>query len=1169
MESSRSFSSAKMTKTKAHPLLSIAPRFRRSIHLESDYGDKEALDGYVVSPLARDAALRIIRGLVEPSGTRAWSLVGPYGTGKSSFLTYVGALLSGTLTPQAHALTEQFWGDAASELSELTSELRLPLAPLLVTGQQCPIELALLRSAVKSAESFWSGPGTKPDILYELRELTSDVQEGHSISDSEIVDAIVQLAQQVSTSSMDGAGLCLIVDEMGKFLEWAASQGRDSGDIYLLQLLAEAAARAEDAPILLITTLHQSLDAYAKGLPRATQVEWSKISGRFETVPFLETPRHLIKLLSGAINATSALEQMPTYAQLESVTKELVEENERLTEFDSDDLYGCFPLHPITSLCLGPLFRTRLGQNERSLFAFLSSHEPFGFQDYLAESGAQLETPYSLDALYDYVLANTGVRVLSESGDRTWAAAEQALSRLPGGAPGLDHELIKHIAILSHVGVNVGLRADLRTLELSTGALASEVSASLERLIERSAVVFREFKQAYHIWDGSDLNIPELIQDRRRKVKAEGQFAKRLQKLLSPYPVVASRHYHQTGTLRHLIPRYVGVPASANKWPRGKEGDGDLLFVVPDRLEELEEARALIEQRLQWLGEEQSPLVIALPRSPNSLLERILDYFAIQDALKNTPELSNDPVARRELSERKLTARDRLADAVATSFTSPKRELDWYWRGYQLESERRPSSCASRIFDDVYHAAPCIENELINRSSVSSYTSGARRELMELMMTHEEEERLGLEGYPAELSLYRSVLERGGLHKKQAGGKWAFARPDENSTYYETWKYLDSLLDAEEGTRLDFKALIKKLAQAPYGIREGVVPILLLTYYLTRRHELFLYEDNSFVPAPGDDMVARLVKRPATFELQQVGTSSGVGRVLEALGDSLPIKDSPTLFRIVRYIVQQVAGLSPYASKTQNLNEQARQVRSVVKAARDPVKLLLVSLPQAVGLNAVNSRKIDPDVCHKFAARLSKALDELNSLDADLLDYIDNTIRQMLGGGTTNKNFYTKLAARADELDGADHVPMRIRNLLSVLAAAPGSSPADLEPHLQGIGTAILGKPPLNWTDEDKRQFEYRAVESSRKFLASEELLLEARETRHNGQLIRVSVLDSNGNERHGVSTTSLDKERLSSFQTEVLNLAKEHGVDGEDLAFAVITSMMNILDSDSEKEIS
>src|SRR5262249_57696812 len=61
-------------------------------------------------------------------------------------------------------------------------------------------------------------------------------------------------------------------------------------------------------------------------------------------------------------------------------------------------LIACYPLHPLTAVVLGPLFR-QLAQNERSLFAFLASSEPFGFQEFLRE-GTIRTGPYRLDRLF-------------------------------------------------------------------------------------------------------------------------------------------------------------------------------------------------------------------------------------------------------------------------------------------------------------------------------------------------------------------------------------------------------------------------------------------------------------------------------------------------------------------------------------------------------------------------------------------------------------------------------------------------------------------------------------------------------------------------------------------------------------------------------------------------
>jgi hypothetical protein len=73
-------------------------------------------------------------------------------------------------------------------------------------------------------------------------------------------------------------------------------------------------------------------------------------------------------------------------------------------------LPACTPLDPVVALLLWPLFRSKLAQNERSLFAFLTGHEPFGFVDFLSSEGPDgIGSPfYRIDRLYDYVTTSLG-----------------------------------------------------------------------------------------------------------------------------------------------------------------------------------------------------------------------------------------------------------------------------------------------------------------------------------------------------------------------------------------------------------------------------------------------------------------------------------------------------------------------------------------------------------------------------------------------------------------------------------------------------------------------------------------------------------------------------------------------------------------------------------------
>ena len=81
---------------KLNELVTIAPRYTRSVNLERDIGDASAVTGYVLTPIGLDFLRRVHRALTGAPGPRAWSITGPYGSGKSAFVLFLANLLSGT-----------------------------------------------------------------------------------------------------------------------------------------------------------------------------------------------------------------------------------------------------------------------------------------------------------------------------------------------------------------------------------------------------------------------------------------------------------------------------------------------------------------------------------------------------------------------------------------------------------------------------------------------------------------------------------------------------------------------------------------------------------------------------------------------------------------------------------------------------------------------------------------------------------------------------------------------------------------------------------------------------------------------------------------------------------------------------------------------------------------
>jgi hypothetical protein len=91
---------------------------------------------------------------------------------------------------------------------------------------------------------------------------------------------------QQAVSKKSGKGILIVIDELGKFLEYEARH-LGANDIFLLQALAELAYEGGEASILLLVMMHQAFEQYSKGLGANLKNEWVKVQGRFKSIPTL------------------------------------------------------------------------------------------------------------------------------------------------------------------------------------------------------------------------------------------------------------------------------------------------------------------------------------------------------------------------------------------------------------------------------------------------------------------------------------------------------------------------------------------------------------------------------------------------------------------------------------------------------------------------------------------------------------------------------------------------------------------------------------------------------------------------------------------------------------------------------------------------------------------
>ena len=1162
-------------------LFQVKGRFRRSVHLERDFYDTEnVLDGYVLTVTAREMLSRVVSTFENGYTSKAWSLTGPYGSGKSAFALFAAKLLGNAdmpTTQQALQLLKQ--GDTA--LYERFARINgngTPggFCPVLISGERASLSLGLLQGLERgliSVHELRSGNRSYRRLLADLRKPIERAEGGTLPTASEITDLFEAATHHICASG--GAGLLLIVDELGKFLEYA-TQHPAQGDMFALQSLAELADRSGQSRLFLMTILHQAFELYAQHTAKSQREEWAKVQGRFEDVAFAEPTEQVLRLVGAALEKRSEIAWR--HRDQEITPTELGLKPRQLDEDEFVQLLeNCLPLHPTVALLIGPLFR-RFAQNERSLFAFLSSSESHGLQDFLANQryDGNLLPMFSLANLYDYLDVTQGHRLYTSHDGKKWAEIETAVNRLSNPSH-ITVKLIKTIGILNIVAeATPNLKASKQLLRyaLADNSEASPVDfeAALEILEKRSIVTYRRYNDTYALWEGSDIDIEVKLRDAAAHVDTKGALATDLARYMPTRPLVARRHLFRTGTLRYFAVRYTDVENFDTDLNTPlDDADGLVLYALPTNEQEvvqlMEKASEGRDREIAPTGgvtsevetETHKAVLIAIPNSIGVLQDAVSGLAYLHWVAENTPELEGDAVARRELSVRRMEAERDVSNRLTEIFGGDSEGMcAWYHNGQPIDinSQRARNEYLSEICDAVYHKTPLIRNELINRRKISSAVATARKKLVQAMFENGDREDLGIIGYPAEMSIYRSLLWNTGIHRKVSGA-WGFHPPetDDKNRILPTWEAIETFLDECEGNRQPIVKLYERLMTPPLGVRSGLLPILLCAAMHHYKTEIALYENGSFVAELSMPLFERLLKAPAQFELKRfrmAGIRAELFTQFLAAFNQPAGTDTPELLTVVTPLIHFIAELPKYALLTQTLSDAAKNLRLAVLNAREPDELLFKQLPEALDFPAFGTETADSATVSQFFNTLQSALSELGRAYDDLLNDVKQLLAEAFALQPTEEELRTELANRAEPL-----LSIAIETHLKGFLIRAGDGGLDFTAWLEALATFLSDKPPTSWGDADKARFEINLAQLARKFRHFEAISYEKRKHAElaAGEPIRVGITAPNQPEQERVVTLpSTADEQATQIEDEIRKIFETYNVaDNPELHIAIL----------------
>jgi len=1018
--------------------IQVTSRFQRSVQLEADIARDDALDGYICQTSTRNA-LSIVAQHLNESQQRAFTWTGPYGGGKSTLALALAQLAGGP--PAIRKRAKQVLRIENDDDIWRAFGSKKPWLVVPVVGRRQTIEEAISQAIDKHA------PQRGPKRMRNGRR-----------------DVVAELLRRAESGEQ--GGVLLILDEMGKLLEAAAAAGED---IYVFQELAEAASRS-NGKLVVIGVLHQAFEQYATRSGRSVQSEWAKVQGRFVDVPVVAGTDEVIALIGGAIQTEELHAQSKTVAQV--IAKAIQSRRPASPATLADALDRCWPLHPVTAALLGPCSRRRFGQNERSVFGFLSSAEPLGFREFLSGHNRASIDYYQPARFWDYLRANFEPAILASADGHRWAISAEAIERVEARFREPHVSLAKVIALIELFRNGSGLAASNDVLERSAGSFTAKVvQAALADLASASIIIYRKHNAAWAVYAGSDFDIDAAVEAAKRE--RSQSIDEQLKRLGVLPPLTARKHYSKTGTLRWFA-RTVTTPHGAHSHtaPSTTSQTGRFVLLVPDHETSIEQ----LEQAARDLAKQTSdPLsLFGVPKGHHRLAEYAGELAALEHVAESTPSLEGDSVARREINARLQQLRGDLEAALRDAFAT----ATWFSANkvFQPTAEEGLSPTASRVCDAVFKPAPHIFSELVNREVLSSNAAKAQRMLMHRMLSHGDRPELDYTGYPADAGLYYTVLAALGLHRT-VKGRGVFASPEKApdsegagslTDLWQRWRH--QLVDA--GGAITLAEWYETARRVPYGVKNGVLPILALAFLLVHRGEIAVYVDGMFSPDLTDADVDEWLQDPTRISWKWVRMDAPAKQMLTLLSSQLeetlkrPVLADP--LDSARALVAWTLSLPQWTQRTARVSTLARETRGLLMQASDPVKTLFVDLPEKLGTGR-DGKALVAEV-GRVVEELTVAYPQaLRALEAKILDRIDH------------EGALTKLQARANAVRGISG-DLKLEAFVGRLTTYSGT-----EEGIESLAALAVSKPAREFSDHDldhaavqlsQWAFEFRRIEA-------------------------------------------------------------------------------------------
>lgn len=917
---------------------------------------------YIVTP----NVLCVLGQLISfyQSGNHSFTVIGTYGTGKSSFLMAL-----------------------ERDLATSTSSL-----------------LEVKDAFVKKKKKY-----EFLNILGDYNALSELIGPKVNCSDCvdtrNVISALTHYYKQVESA---GKMLVIVIDEFGKILEHAAKVDPEK-ELYFLQRLSEF-CNDPKRNILLLTTLHQNFGTYGQKLDQVQRQEWNKVKGRFKEVVFTEPIEQLLYMASKKLgDQDKNVVDRKEFLNILDLAKKSKFVNEKLS---SEITLNLYPLDSFAANCLTQAIQ-RYGQNERTLFSFLTAKGQYSLSEFVP---SKTET-FNLAKVYDYITYSFFSSLTEANADSmNWSAMKEALDRVESGI--FDHSvvedarrIVKAIGLLNLFGgSSVSIDKDILATYARTAMDVSDPDMVIGKLEQFKVVRYAEYKHQYILFEGTDIDIESALLAASSKVAQPTANVQELSEFIESRIVSAVAEYYKKGTPRYF--EFIAENEPSMITPKD-DLDGHIHLVFPLSGMNIEKVQEVSASNV-------NADIYVYFNNVDVILKLLHQIKKLQYLLENI--VLEDRVAKREVTNQLEYEKHLLNESINAGIIAEDKRVTWIFKGQEINvaSAGDLKKLLSRVCEEIYSQTPIMKSELFNRQKVNSVISCARVNLMKMILNNVEKKDLGFEpnAFPPEKTIYYSLLKNTGIHRQDKTGLFTLGAPTVLGMK-DLWIASEKFLLTTQEKPHKLGEYIKILKAAPFKLKQGFIDFWLPLFLLIKQQDFALYNcDGAYVMNINEEVLDLLQKHPNDFSVKAFNVS-GVKleffrqyRSFLKQDSDVELSNKSFSQTFKPFLSFYKKSLNEYAKTTRKFERASTaKFRDVLASAQDPEKTFFEYLPEALGFNNEDFQS-NEEFSKDYLSLIQYAVHELVICYDKFIERIENRVVSALDLPTDYDSYKDLLVQR-------------------------------------------------------------------------------------------------------------------------------------------------------------